>query len=110
MMIWFGASRVRTEKSIVSKRSGSSSSCASSSTHVFTPCIDFSFATWLPDDVIRPLNTIFAPVTRFVMSDERTLKCSFTWSASILSRNSGMMETSADVIVYRVNRMFSGSR
>ena len=97
------------EKSIVLNSSSSLSSWASSRIHRLTLWIDFSLATWLPDDVSSPRNIIFPPVARFVMSLLFTLKSFPMCRSSSLSVNSGMMEISADVMVYLVNRVLYAS-
>ena len=88
---------------MVSNVASSVSSSASSSTHVVIPCSDFNAAVWLPLDVLIPAKRIDEPLYRF--------STSFCWTSNssglpirfILSINSGMIDRSAEVMVYRVN-------
>jgi 2-succinyl-5-enolpyruvyl-6-hydroxy-3-cyclohexene-1-carboxylate synthase len=68
-------------------------------TNVVTALIDFSFAVWSPLDVLTPLKIIELPVSLFVISALVTSKCSATPIKSIFSKNSGIIDIEAEVIV-----------
>ena len=93
------------DRSILSNVSSSVSSSASSNTQVVTPCNDLRFAVWSPDDVFMPLNRILLPVLMFTISSFVIWKSAPHPNVSILSRNSGIIEMCADVIVYLVNKI-----
>ena len=67
------------------------------------------FEFWLPLEVLMPLKRILPPERRLVMSALLGRKSFALPSSFILSLYSGMMDTSAEVIVYLVKRMMRSS-
>jgi hypothetical protein len=65
---------------------------------------DFKAAVWFPDEVLIPLKIISDPVSLFSIVERVCLNNFSARINSIFSKNSGMTERLAAVIVYRVTR------
>ena len=91
-IILFGLPCCLTDKSIVSNFCSSTSSSASSTTHVVIPCRDLRLAVWSPLDVLIPLNIILLPVFLFSISSLVIWKSAIEPNCSSLSINSGMID------------------
>ena len=98
-MILFCMSFSLILKSIVSNMFSSISSSASSNTHVLIPCNDFKLAVWLPADVLIPLNRISELLLLFKTSALFILNTFSNPNNPIFSKNSGIIDRCADVIV-----------
>jgi hypothetical protein len=89
---------------MVSKMSSSTSSSDSSKHQVLIPCKDFKLAVWFPEEVFIPLNKISDLFPKFITSALLILKIFSKPNRLIFSKNSGIIERCAEVIVYLVNK------